>query len=451
MVSRHPSPRSLALARDDSAAGSADSAPEWAVRLHRLRALLLLPLLLLAAPPLQAQEEGTTLFGQALARGGRVTSQPSWREGGFGRLAAGADSPDDQDGTGLGRLDLGLDWRPSAHWGAHLQALGRLEPGDERGRAAGLVETYLHATATPGAGHELRFRLGHFFLPTSRENMQSLWSSPYTLTLSALNSWIGEDLRPTGLLAEYRAELGAQEARLGGSVFGGNDALGAVLAWRGWGMGDRLTVFGETLPLPPLHSLARGGAFTEQRDAGTRPLGRDLDGRPGWAAWARWEAPERALLQATHLDNRGDRGLYDGEYAWETAMDQLGAELHLPAAFVLAAEGVRGETGMGRAGAFAQLDFAAWYLLASWHPRRVRLTLRYDRFETTDRDRLATTEDNDEDGRAWTAAFLWDTTDSLRLAVELLDLAADRPAAAQAGGDPDTAARSLQVEVRWYF
>ncbi len=416
------------------------------------RALFLLfLLLLLAAPPLAAQEEGTSLFGQVLARGGRVTSQPSWREGGFGRLAAGADDAEEEDGTGLGRLDLGLDWRPSRHWGAHLHALGRLEEGAGSGRAAGLVEAYLHAAATPRSGHELRFRLGRFFLPTSRENVQSLWSSPYTLTLSALNSWIGEDLRPTGLLAEYRAALGTQEARLGGSVFGGNDALGAVLAWRGWGMGDRLTVFGETLPLPPLHSLAPGGAFGEQRDAGTRPLGRDLDGRPGWAAYARWEAPERALLQATRLDNRGDRGLYDGEYAWETELNQISGEVHLPGSLVLAAEGVRGATGMGRAGAFAQVDFAAAYLLASWHPGRVRLTLRHDRFETADRDRLPTTENNDEDGRAWTAAFLWDVTDSLRLAAEVLDLDADRPAAAQAGADPDTAARTVAVEVRYYF
>lgn len=406
---------------------------------------------LAAAPPLAAQEAGTTLFGQLVGRGGRVSGQPSWREGGFGRLAAGADDPEDQDGTGLGRLDLALDWRPTERFGAHLHALGRLEPEARRGRPGGLVEAYLHAAATPRPGHELRLRLGHFFLPTSRENVESHWSSPYTLTLSALNSWIGEELRPTGLSGEYWAPLGAAEARLGGSVFGGNDTLGTLLAWRGWGMADRLAVFGETLPLPPLHSLAPGGAFAGQRDAGTRPFGRDLDGRPGWAAWARWQAPDRALLQATRLDNRADRALYRGEYAWETELDLVAAEVRLPGALVVAGEAMWGSTGMGTDAAFAQVDFAAAYVLASWHPGRARLTLRYDRFETTDRDLLAVTEDNDEQGEAWTVAVLWDATDSLRLAVEVLDLDAERPAASQAGAEPDTRARSVAIELRWYW
>ncbi len=406
---------------------------------------------LAAAAPAAAQEEGTTLFGQALARGGRVTGQPSWRAGGFGRLAAGADAPEEQDGAGLGRLDLGLDWRPGARCGLHLHALGRLEPEARGGRAGGLVEGYLHAALTPREGHEIRLRLGQSFLPTSRENVQSLWSSPYTLTLSALNSWIGEELRPIGLLGEYRADLGAGRARLGGGVFGGNDTLGTLLAWRGWGMGDRLAVLGETVPLPPLHSLAPGGAFGEQRDGGTRPLGRDLDGRPGWAAWARWEAPGRALLQATRLDNRGDRRLYAGEYAWDTDFDLVGGELHLPRGVTLAGEWMRGETGMGEGTVFAQVDFEAAYLLASWKAGRARLSVRHDRFAATDRDRLATTEDNDEDGRAWTAALFWDVTDDLRLALELLDLDAARPAAAQAGADPDTGARAVTIEARYYF
>ena len=37
------------------------------------------------------------------------------------------------------------------------------------------------------------------FLPTSRENVDPLWQSPYTLTLSSLNTWIGEEVRLAGL------------------------------------------------------------------------------------------------------------------------------------------------------------------------------------------------------------------------------------------------------------
>jgi hypothetical protein len=40
-----------------------------------------------------------------------------------------------------------------------------------------------------------------YFPQPSRENVDPLWSSPYTITLSALNTWIGEEVRLTGLEA----------------------------------------------------------------------------------------------------------------------------------------------------------------------------------------------------------------------------------------------------------
>ena len=405
----------------------------------------------------QAFAGDLTVDGFVALRGSHVRSQPSWRAGGFGRLNLGANTADDETVDALGQLQLAFDWQPSPFFGAYVHAVARAEPDRSNGREVGVVEAFLHAAAVVGSSGVLDFQLGHFFLPTSRENVEVLWSSPYTLTYSALNSWIGEEMRLTGLLGEYRVLVGGRdELGFGASVFGGNDSSGALLAWRGWSMGNRLTAYGELVPLPPLASLEPGGTFGRQRDDGSRPFGDDLDGRAGWAGFLRWRRPDRAVLQLTRYDNRGDRRLYNGEYAWRTELDLLGVELQSRHGLVLAGEYLRGSTGMGSLARrrYVQADLEAAYLLASWRRGAWRTTLRYDTFETVDVDRTLLAENadnNDEQGEAWTLAIFWEPREALRLGLELLDLDGDRPAAAEAGVDPDAGATSVQLELRYYF
>ncbi|HET9314261.1 MAG TPA: hypothetical protein VFQ51_01685, partial [Vicinamibacteria bacterium] len=287
------------------------------------------------------------------------------------------------------------------------------------------------------------------FPPTSRENTEPLWSSPYTLTLSALNSWIAEEVRLTGLEVGVSHETVRDELVAAVTVFGANDSSGALLAWRGWALGDRLSSVGEDLPLPPLPTLQPGGAFGKQRAEGTRPVD-ELDDRPGFQARARWRRQDVALVQASWLDNRGDRGLHDGQYAWRTRMLSLGGEAHVGSRFVLVAEAARGDTGMGvETGPHVDLDFTAGYVLASWRAGGVRFSARYDRFENRDRD--GTAEPDQEDGEALTVALLWEPTTHLRLGVEGLRLWNDRPAAASAAAGEDLDAKRLVAELRIRF
>lgn len=393
-----------------------------------------------------------TVNGFVAVSGVGVSSQPSWREGGFGRFTLGADTPDDDETYALGQLHVALDWQPSPFFGTYIHVTGRAEPSEVQGDEVGVIEAYLHASIPAGASGSVDLQLGHFILPTSRENVEFAWSSPYTLTFSALNTWIGEEMRLTGLLGEYEVAFGNQSLRFGASAFGGNDATGALLAWRGWAMGDRLTSFGEVVPLPPINSLQPGGAFAEQRDDGSKPYGDDLDDRLGWAGFLRWQRTDRAVLQYTRLDNRGDRELHQGEYAWRTEIDLFALELAPYPSFTLVGEFLAGSTGMGDPSTFrnVQADIESAYLLASWNPGRFRTTLRYDTFETVDVDGSGA-DNNNEDGEAWTLAFFWEPRDSLRLGLELVDLQAERPAALDVGADPNTDATSVQLELRYYF
>jgi hypothetical protein len=267
--------------------------------------------------------------------------------------------------------------------------------------------------------------------------------------LSAQNAWIDEELRPVGLdVALQLGELGGSRFELAGMAFGGSDTAGALLAWRGWAMGTRLSVVGETLPLPPLPTLAPGGAFGEQRRAGTQPID-ELDDRLGWHVRGRWSRAGAGLVQAAWTDTRGDRGLHDGQYAWATRFASVGAEVQL-GRFRLVAEGLAGETGMGLpTAAHVDLDIRAVYALLTWDGGGLRVTARYDRFRNEDRDGVA--EPNQESGWAVTTAAFYAPRPWLRFGVEYLELRGDRPAAAFAGTELEAGARRGQAEVRLRF
>jgi|CXWL01.1.fsa_nt_gi hypothetical protein len=405
--------------------------------------------LLLAAPAAASSLD----FSGFLALGGAAfEGDRSWLVGGSGKLLGS-----DDDAGGLGELRLGLDWEPSPVWHLHLDAQARLDLDSDASRDAGLVEAWAEATWGFGAGHELGVRGGQFFPRTSFENVEPLWSSPYTLTLSAWNSWIAEEVRPTGIELGYRKFTAREhQLALAGTVFTGNDTAGVLLAWRGWSMHDRVVVREAFQPVPRLDSL--DGIFSAQDGRGTKPLGGDLDGRPGWLARGEWAAPGgRARLQVTGYDNRGDRRLHGHEYAWRTRFGLVGGEAELAAGLRLAGEWGWGSTSMGPAtdspgkpfNVFA--DFAAGYLLLAWQNEAWTATLRHDRFEVEDRDRQPRAEDNDEDGSAWTVALLWNPIPSWRLGLELLDLTADRDeiGPGRRGGKRD--GRSLRGELRWRF
>jgi hypothetical protein len=378
-----------------------------------------------------------------------VLSRQAWIDGGFGRLTEGRDGGD-RATLARGEAQLALEWTPSPVLLLRVHGAARTEPGAADGEPAGLTEAFLQYRPELRPDLALRFRGGLLFLPTSRENVDPLWQSPYTLTLSAINSWIGEELRPLGLDAALElGEPGGSRLDLAGMVFASSDTAGTLIGWRGFAMGARLSVLGETLPLPPLPTLAPGGAFGDQR-AGTRPID-ELDGRPGWHVRGRFSKPGRALLQAAWTDTRGDRALHDGQYAWATRFWSLGGELQL-GPVRLVAEGLTGDTGMGvPTGSHVDVRMRAGYVLASWASggEGVRLSARYDRFRNEDRDGVA--EPNGESGWAVTVAAFYAPRPWLRLGVEYLELEGDRPAAAFAGADPDAGARRGQAELRLRF
>ena len=121
----------------------------------------------------------------------------------------------------------------------------------------------------PFSTNEVRIGGGWLFPTSSLENVESLWSSPCTLSLSSVNSWVAEEMCFSGLDLCLARNVGAAIYFAEFSWLSGNDSLGALLSWRGWSMGQHLTIGNEALPLPNLRSLAPGGAFPAQNPCGT--------------------------------------------------------------------------------------------------------------------------------------------------------------------------------------
>jgi hypothetical protein len=408
---------------------------------------MLLPTALSAAAARAGELSANGVFA---GRGVWVEGRPSWLEAGFGRLTDGADAPSDSALEARGQLQLGLAWEPSPEWRIRAHGVAQGEPSRYAGRRVGLVEGFVQYRPDLTPRLAARLRAGSFFPQTSLENTERLWQSPYTLTLSALNTWTAEEVRLTGLDAvlAWRSD-GGDVVELAGAAFAANDTAGALVAWRGFTLGDRLTTHGERLPLPPLASLAPGAEFGEQR-AGTRPF-EELDGRPGWQVRALWSGAGGAGLRGAYLDNRGDRALHRGQYAWDTRFGTVGAEVPL-GPWRLIAEGMIGDTGMGPAapgGPRVDVRFRTGYLLASWARGRWRASARVDGFENEDRDGRA--EPGQESGWALTVAAFWQPADALRVGAEYLTLRAQRPAAAFSGAEPDTDARRATLELRVRF
>ena len=387
------------------------------------------------------------LTGYVAARGVNATGPSSWLEGGFGRLEARGDR---DDFTALAHL--GVDWHPT-HWlDLHASGVARRDPSGFGGDDAGLVEAYADVRKE-FSFDELRLRGGFFFLPTSKENRDDNWASPYTIHFSALNTWIGEEVRPLGVDLQYRHTTDAGHTiTAGATAFRGNDTMGTLLAWRGWSVGDRLSTYGETLPLPPIHSLEHSGPFRRQRDEGTTPFTSDLDGNTGYAARVRYGIPQRGSFQYTYLDNAGDRRLYPpgsegGEYSWETRFHLFGLELGDPERFVVAAEHMFGDTYMGLETnpAFVEAAISTSYLLVSAKRGRNRWSARYEIFSTKDEDETLLGENNDESGRAWTLTWMFDVTQAIRAAAELTQVTGDR------AEGPSLTAHSVTAEVRYRF
>jgi hypothetical protein len=233
--------------------------------------------------------------------------------------------------------------------------------------AVDFTEAFVKWRQLPRSAWRSQVKVGAFYAPISLENRLAGWRSPFALSSSAINTWVGEELRTIGV--EYELDwLGQQVGRsfeLGGvvGVYAWNDPAGVIMAERGWGIHDRqTTLFGQL---------------------GQRELFHEIDGRPGYYVGLNGRFSDRVELRALHYDNLGDRVSYSAaidDYAWETVFDSLGVAWTPARDWTVLVQALRGET---LADPFIVLDwdFESAFILASWARGDHRVSARFDTFE----------------------------------------------------------------------
>jgi hypothetical protein len=326
---------------------------------------------------------------------------------------------------------------------------------DDRMGMLDVNEVWLAWHPVPTSAWKSRVKAGAFFPVTSVEiDYDSVgWTPRDTISSSAINSWIGEELRTIGI--EYNL---SRNGRMVGSphdfgftaaVFTANDPTGSLIAWRGWSVSDRITGLKETLPMADLPIFR----FSSNGRRQTRFINefRELDQRLGLYAAANYAYADRVEVAVMRYDNLADPMAFrDGQYGWLTRFNHISAKFKDVGAWEFSFQALQGDTLMGPAAVY--LDFNAWFLLASRPLGPGRLAIRFDQFNAMERaNDIVPGDPNSEDGMSLALAYNWKISPGLSLVSEFLAVQSNRPARALVGDPVDRLERSLTTSLRFRF
>lgn len=325
--------------------------------------------------------------------------EQSWLDGGFGKTRfSGASNGDFH--VNARAVEGTLAWQPHFTWSLGATIVAIAQRGQDH--PIDLSEAFLTFKPMPIGKVKLSARAGLFYPPISLEHGGAEWGVRDTITPSAIDSWIGEEVKTTGIEVTAATELSGNRLSLTASLFGMNDTAGTLLAFRGWALHDeKATAFGRQ-PLPPLD-----GFIGMVQAPYTRPVV-GLDSRLGYYAKLTWAPPGPFELQALHYDNRADPEAFNSElqWGWRTRFDHLGAILDIDDRTRLTGQAIAGRTKMGfrRNGAtWVDTRFRSAYLLLTRQVGSGSVSGRIEAFGTRCHGSVVDSEYG-EDGWAITAA-----------------------------------------------
>jgi hypothetical protein len=378
-------------------------------------------------------------------RASAVGGETGWLDGGFGKLREGGDDGDTQARMRVAAADLA--WKPQFSFA--FSGLVSVVHQDGQSNGVDLNEAFLSYRSGPAATR-VSARAGVFWPPVSLEHSGSSWRVTDTITPSAIDSWIGEEVKVLAFEGKLEHRFGDRQS-LGftGALFKHDDMAGTLLAYRGWALHDVRMTVGNHFPLPPL------SASTAPYQAPVTNPFWEVDGRAGYYARIDWQTPWPVSVYAFRYDNRGDRvSNYELQTAWRTRFWNVGALAALGSRTEARAQVLWGNTLVGPDTPFGvpvDVDFAAAYLLVGRELGGGKLSARGDWFETRDNSFVAS-DDNNEHGWSGTLAYRHPVTHFAELVVELLHVESERPARLlNAGVAPQQNQTQLQTALRVGF
>lgn len=391
--------------------------------------------LMLALVPALASAEGQldlSIDLRLVAADGRS----SYLNDGLGKLRF----DEDHDGLQLGRLRAAWS-QPIGEWlNLHIDASAwRLSDY----HAFDLTEAYLEFRPYPSAGWRSRVKFGAFYAPISFEHRAAGWTNPYLISSSAINTWVGEELRTIG--AEYSLEwLGTHsghdfDAGLVAAVYGYNDPAGVLVASRGWTLHDRQTTL-----------FGRVGESGNGPVPG-RVLFREIDNRPGNYLGTHLRYLDRVELRYMRYDNRADPEKFDpgiNDFAWLTYFDSIGLRVETAGGWTLISQWLRGETEIEPETGYEEWEYSSTFALLSKAIGPHRFSVRADWFDT-DHFETSYPPGDKESGSALTAGYSYERNQHWSFGVEAMQIKSDVSSRAMLGEPTASTERQHQLQVRY--
>lgn len=392
-----------------------------------------------------ASAETITLSGDL-----RIVSadgEQSWVDDEFGKLRYGGSV----DGSIRVRPELGhaaVAWQPRLTWSLSATVVAAVQGGERI--EAGLSEAYLTFKPLAEGKVKVSARAGLMYPPISLEHGGADWSTTDTITPSAINTWVSEEVKVTGVEASVRAQVGEHVLTASGAIFDMNETAGALVALRGWAMHDRLGLAFHAQPVPRLNTFM---SFVQPRF--THPviaIDHGFMSRPGYYAKLAWDLPSAIHIEALHYDNKGtpDDVNADLEWGWRTRFDNIGLVADLAPGWRLKAQALAGRTAMGDDIAevyWVETRFRAAYALLTRTFNSGSVSLRGDLFGTRDSG-SALLADDDEDGWALTFAARRRLATNFTAVGEFLHIESTRQARLRSGLSPRQEQNQLQLALR---
>jgi hypothetical protein len=315
--------------------------------------------------------------------------------------------------------------------------------GDDYKVPFDLTEAFLEYRPYPRAGFRTRVRLGAFYPPMSLENRATGWETPYSITPSAISSWIGEEVRTIGLEGQVDwlgTRMGHSfDLQLTGAVFAWNDPVGTMIGLNGLVFDDRqATLFG------------RYGEQSHRAGEPQREMLGEIDHRPGYYVGAQYRYFDRAVLNVLHYDNRADPSAYSPKlenFAWYMEFDAAALRVETRNDWTLLVQWMEGKTAIEPNGFHIQWDFDSRSALLGKGFGHHLLTARYDTFAVK---KMRWSNPGSENGHAWAAAYSFAPNENWRFMLEWLRVRSDVKARPALIGEPALATETkVELSVRY--
>lgn len=332
----------------------------------------------------------------------------SWQGHGTGTLRYDANGIQLQQTVLRATQDLGSDFSIDVVANAY-------QDGEQH---IGLSQAQLIYKPLMASPHKWQVRAGFFYPGFSLENVDIGWLSPYNYTNSAINSWLGEELRAAGVEISQlnpgrpRRSAWSWDFHLG--FYRGNDPLGTLISWRGWATHDRQSLNNDRVnfaPYPPVVERARHPDWIE-------PF-HEIDGRTGYYIGTHVDYFNKTRLRYYYYDNNADPLAVNDQrlYAWHTRFHSLAFEHRFNSDTKVIAQWMLGDTEMGRRWVF--VDFDAWYVLVSHTSGEHRFSIKAEQFRAREDDKWAW-DPNNSDGKALTVSWRYNLDEYWQIGAEYL-------------------------------